>query len=128
MQDIAQLDDSLLTPIQSEIEKFLSMWDVSKLFAKTPTPYLGQIKKDRSDVRSFGSYWNAGGVHVLLVLALYKKSHESEYWSRVPQFSARAESYHEELDKHAAEGDIREALENFRGRPNYHLVGPESPY
>lgn len=124
VENLERLDPSLEELIEGEIEKFLDIWNPDHLFDKKVTPLVGQIKKDRSVMRAFASWWDLDYVHILLVLQVYKKKDEDSFWDDIEEYNELARHYQFEL-RGAFSHPPSEPVQNLKDNPNYRLVGPE---
>lgn len=125
VENYQRLDGSLQQTIDTEISKFLDAWNVDSIWAKERGP-IGQIKNDRTIMRAFGSHWDGGEVHVILVLAIYTKNQEDRYWALVGRWKQIARDWHDRLSARQAAGALTDALERLDARDEYRLLGPNS--
>lgn len=116
------LDNSLSQKIEAEVEKFLTAWNPGDVFDKSVTEHVGQIKKDRSVVRAFGTWWDGDGRHVLLVLAVYKKDNESEFWGDSAEYDRLSREYLSELDERHSNGELESSLANLERDDDFKLL------
>lgn len=117
------LDNSLRETIEAEIRKFLTAWNPEIVFDKSVTENVGQIKKDRSVVRAFGTWWDGGDVHVLLVLAVYKKNDESAFWADRDRYEELSREYVAELDQRHANDEVERSLATLEQSDDFRLLG-----
>lgn len=72
--------------------------------------------------RAFASWWAGGENHVLLVLAVYKKSHEDQFWRDANAYEEMAIDYHAELTRRREGGELVESLGRIGDDDRYRLL------
>lgn len=107
--------------IEGEIEKFLDIWNPTSLFDKEVDGELKQIKKDRGVERAFAAWWDGGSIHILCVVAVYKKNNETQYWNNARRFRRRIENWFDELNVLQENGDLRDKLDELGQRERFTL-------
>lgn len=127
VENLERLDNSLCIRIKNEIEKFQTAWNPSQIFDKDVrnTEIVKQIKKDRGVMRSFAAWWDGGSVHVLCVLAIYKKQDENDYWNQTNEYLQRAQSIFDKLSKYHENGDIYDKMVELDELDDYKVIYPE---
>jgi hypothetical protein len=124
--NLQALDGSPTKAIRGEIEAFLTAWKPEIVFDKEVLDPVYQIKKDRSVVRAFGAHWNGDDRSILIVLAIYKKKDEQQFWNRKQEFKATADDYLSLLDKGQANRTIDAWLSKARDAEEFKVVTQDS--
>lgn len=122
VENLDRLDNSLATLIEQEISKFLDIWNPSQLFDKPVFGGVMQIKKDRSVMRAFATWWDGGDVHVLLVVAVYKKKSQDDFWDDKREYNKLVQEYIEELTERQESGELTSALDNLENDSRFRLI------
>jgi len=73
--------------------------------------------------RAFGAWWDGGDGHVPLVLAVYKKGNESDFWSDEGKCENRSQKYISELHQRHSSGELERVLANLDESDDGHVVG-----
>ncbi|WP_436924946.1 hypothetical protein [Halosimplex amylolyticum] len=120
-QNLEALDGSLESRIRSECEAFLDAWDPSMVFEKGVLPPVKQIKKDRSVVRAFGAHWIGYEAEILLVVAVYKKGDENQFWARDGEFRKTVIDYFEVLDELDENNEISEWIHRAKNSDDFRV-------
>ena len=125
-EQLADLDTSLEKRIRKEAQKFLTAWNATDVFDddKTVTEDVDYIKRDRGDTRGFGSYIEIGGVHLLIVLAVFKEDAKGDFWLEKTLYQSKIEAYREVLEEENQDGAIESYVENLRDHDDYEVTGP----
>lgn len=121
-ENLERLDASLADDIEGEITKFFDVWNPKQLYDEEITENFGELKKDRSVVRAFASWWDGGDVHVLIVVIVYKKKDEDKHWDYAGKYKSTVDGFREELDKRNDDGDVREQIENLQDNSDYRVL------
>jgi hypothetical protein len=124
-EQLAALDTSLEQRIRKQIEEFLRAWNVTDVFEKSVTQDVDYIKKRRGDTRSFATYVEVDGSHILIVLAVFKQKNKDTFWQEKALYQSKAEAYRTELTADDRDGNIDSYIENLRENDEYLVVGPE---
>lgn len=123
VENYQRLDGALQQMIDAEIPKFLDAWNIDTVWAKRRGP-IGQIKNDRTVMRAFGSHWDGGTVHVVLILASYKKQQEDQYWALLERWKQIARDWRDRLSERAVDGTLVEVLARLDARDEFRILGP----
>ncbi|WP_323677567.1 hypothetical protein [Halorubellus sp. PRR65] len=121
------LDKSLEKRIRKEARKFLTAWNATDVFDddKTVTKDVDYIKRDRGATRGFGSYIEIGGVHLLIVLAVFKEDDKGDFWLEKTLYQSKVAEYQQVLDEENQDGAIESYIENLRANEDYLVIGPD---
>lgn len=120
------LDNSLEKRIRHRIEKFLRAWNVKDIFEKGVTEDVDYIKKRRGETRAFGAYIELEGIHILIILAVFKQKNKSKFWLEKALYQSKAEDYREKLRKSSQNHSLTSHIENLRKQDGFLVAGPEN--
>jgi len=124
-EHLAEFDASLEKRIRKRIEKFLRAWNATDVFEKSVTDDIDYIKKRRGETRSFATYLEVDGLHILLVLTVFKQDEKDKFWLEKALYQSKAEDYRAELKEIGKGGSLSSHIENLRKNDEYLVVGPE---
>jgi len=122
---LARIDTSLEKKIRKEIEKFLRVWNATDVFEKSVTEDIDYIKKRRGDTRAFATYLKVDGIHILIVLTVFKQDEKEDFWLERGVYQSKLEEYREEIEEISKGGSLSSHIENLRENNEYLVVGPE---
>lgn len=122
---LADLDTSLEKRIRRRIEKFLRAWNATDVFEKSVTDDIDYIKKRRGETRAFATYLEADGLHILIVLTVFKQDEKDKFWLEKALYQSKAEDYRAELKEIGQNGSLSSHIENLRENDEYLVAGPE---
>jgi len=124
-EHLARIDTSLEKKIRKEIEKFLRVWNATDVFEKSVTEDIDYIKKRRGDTRAFATYLKVDGIHILIVLTVFKQDEKEDFWLERGVYQSKLEEYREEIEEISKGGSLSSHIENLRENNEYLVVGPE---
>ncbi|RDZ33963.1 hypothetical protein C5B89_18585 [Haloferax sp. Atlit-47N] len=122
---MAELDASLEKRIRKRIEKFLRAWNATDVFEKSVTDDIDYIKKRRGETRAFATYIEVDGLHILMVLTVFKQDEKDRFWLEKSLYQSKAKDYRAELKEISNNGSLNSHIENLRKNDEYLVVGPE---
>ncbi|WP_147298740.1 MULTISPECIES: hypothetical protein [unclassified Haloferax] len=124
-EHLAELDASLEKRIRKRIEKFLRAWNATDVFEKSVTDDIDYIKKRRGETRAFATYIEVDGLHILMVLTVFKQDEKDRFWLEKSLYQSKAKDYRAELKEISNNGSLNSHIENLRKNDEYLVVGPE---
>jgi hypothetical protein len=124
-EHLAELDASLEKRIRKRIEKFLRAWNATDVFEKSVTDDIDYIKKRRGETRAFATYLEVDGLHILIVLTVFKQDEKDKFWLEKSLYQSKAKDYRTELKEISSNSSLDSHIENLRKNDEYLVVGPE---
>ena len=124
-EHLAELDASLEKRIRKRIEKFLRAWNATDVFEKSVTDDIDYIKKRRGETRAFATYFEVDGLHILIVLTVFRQDEKDRFWLEKDLYQSKVEEYCEELKEISNDGSLSSYIDNLRENDEYLVVGPE---
>lgn len=124
-EQLAELDASLERRIRKQTEKFLRAWNAADVFDKSVYQDIDYIKKQRGETRAFATYLEVEGVHILLVLSVFKQENKGRYWKEKRLYQSKAEEYRAELQEVGTDKSLTTHIENLDDHEEYLVVGPD---
>jgi hypothetical protein len=122
---LAGLDASLEKRIRKRIEKFLRVWNATDVFEKSVTDDVDYIKKRRGETRAFATYLEVDGLHLLIVLTVFKQDEKDKFWLEKALYQSKAEDYRAELQEIGQGSSLKPHIENLRENDDYLVVESE---
>ncbi|MDL0126461.1 hypothetical protein PNP85_00430 [Halobacterium salinarum] len=122
---LAGLDASLEKRIRKRIEKFLRVWNATDVFEKSVTDDVDYIKKRRGETRAFVTYLEVDGLHLLIVLTVFKQDEKDKFWLEKALYQSKAEDYRAELQEIGQGSSLKPHIENLRENDDYLVVESE---
>ncbi|MDL0131498.1 hypothetical protein PNP59_11225 [Halobacterium salinarum] len=122
---LAGLDASLEKRIRKRIEKFLRVWNATDVFEKSVTDDVDYIKKRRGETRAFATYLEVDGLHILIVLTVFKQDEKDKFWLEKALYQSKAEDYRAELQEIGQGRSLKPHIENLRENDDYLVVESE---